>query len=76
LFLDTRAAVSGESMKTYDAAALIADQSEALVTPVRLAGAERTMASRVNAAYVGRRLFPKVTVTILPPRRLAASASC
>jgi acyl-[acyl-carrier-protein]-phospholipid O-acyltransferase / long-chain-fatty-acid--[acyl-carrier-protein] ligase len=73
VFLDTRAAVSGQSMKTYDVAALIADKSGALITPVRLAGAERTMASGISAAYVGRRLFPKVTVTILPPRRLAAS---
>ena len=72
MFLDTRAAVSGQSMKSYDAAALIADQSGALVTPIRLAGAERTMASRVSAAYVGRRLFPKVKLTILPPRPLAA----
>ena len=72
LFLDTRAAVSGQSMTTYDAAALIADESGALVTPIRLAGAERTIASRISAAYVGRRLFPKVTVTILPPRPLSA----
>ena len=72
MFLDTRAAVSGQSMKTYDAAALIADHSEALVTPIRIAGAERTMASRISAAYVGRRLLPKVTVTILPPRPLVA----
>ena len=74
MFLDTRAAVSGQSMKSYDAAALIADQSGALVTPIRLAGAERTMASRVSAAYVGRRLFPKVKLTILPPRPLARAA--
>ena len=72
MFLDTRAAVSGQSMTTFDAAGLVADRSGALVTPVRLAGAERTMASRISAAHVGRRLFPKVTVTILPPRPLAA----
>jgi acyl-[acyl-carrier-protein]-phospholipid O-acyltransferase / long-chain-fatty-acid--[acyl-carrier-protein] ligase len=72
MFVDTRAAVSGQSMKTYDAAALIADHSGALVTPIRIAGAERTMASRISAAYVGRRLLPKVTVTILPPRPLVA----
>ena len=71
MFLDTRAAVTGQSMKSFDAAALIADKSEALVTPVRLAGAERTFFSRISAAYVGRRLFPKMKVTILPPRRLA-----
>ena len=41
-----------------------------IVTAVRLAGAERTFFSRIAAAYVGRRLFPKIKVTILPPRRL------
>ena len=74
MFLDSQAAITGRSMKTYDAAALIAEKSEALVTPVHLAGAERTFFSRVSAAYVGRRLFPKVTVTVLPPRRLATPA--
>jgi acyl-[acyl-carrier-protein]-phospholipid O-acyltransferase / long-chain-fatty-acid--[acyl-carrier-protein] ligase len=74
LFLDTRAAVAGQSMKSFDAAALIADQYEALVTPVHLAGAERTFLSRIGAAYVGRRVFPKITVTILPPRRLTIPA--
>ncbi len=72
MFLDTRAAVSGQTMTTFDAAAFAADRSGALVTPIRLAGAERTRASRISAAYVGRRLFPKVKVTILPPRPLAA----
>jgi hypothetical protein len=55
LFLDTRAAGSGMSMKTYDDAALIA----ALVAPVHLAGAERTMASQISAANVGRCLSRK-----------------
>jgi acyl-[acyl-carrier-protein]-phospholipid O-acyltransferase / long-chain-fatty-acid--[acyl-carrier-protein] ligase len=61
-------------MTSFDVAALIADRCDALVTPVRLAGAERTFFSRIDAAYVGRRLFPKIKVTILPPRRLATSS--
>jgi acyl-[acyl-carrier-protein]-phospholipid O-acyltransferase / long-chain-fatty-acid--[acyl-carrier-protein] ligase len=74
LFLDTRAAVAGQSMKSFDAAALIADQCDTLVTPVRLAGAERTVFSRIAAPNVSRRLFPKITVTILTPRRLTIPA--
>ena len=58
-------------MASFDVAALIAEKCDALLTPVRLAGAERTFLSRIPAAYVGRRLFPKIKVTILPPRRLA-----
>jgi acyl-[acyl-carrier-protein]-phospholipid O-acyltransferase / long-chain-fatty-acid--[acyl-carrier-protein] ligase len=70
-FLDTRAAVAGQSMASFDVAALIAHKSGATVTAARLAGVERTFFSRIDAAYVGRRLFPKIKVTILPPQRLA-----
>jgi acyl-[acyl-carrier-protein]-phospholipid O-acyltransferase/long-chain-fatty-acid--[acyl-carrier-protein] ligase len=70
-FLGTRAAVAGQSMTSFDVAALIADKCDAKVTAVRLAGAERSFFSRIDAAYVGRRLFPKIKVTILPPQRLA-----
>jgi acyl-[acyl-carrier-protein]-phospholipid O-acyltransferase/long-chain-fatty-acid--[acyl-carrier-protein] ligase len=70
-FLDTRAAIAGTSMTSFDVAALVADKCDATVTAVRLAGAERTFFSRIDAAYVGRRLFPKIKLTILPPKRLA-----
>jgi acyl-[acyl-carrier-protein]-phospholipid O-acyltransferase/long-chain-fatty-acid--[acyl-carrier-protein] ligase len=70
IFPEGRITVTGALMKIYDGAALIADRSEALVTPVRLVGPERTYSSRLGAAQVGRRLFPKVTVTFLPPERL------
>jgi len=71
LFLDTRAAVAGQAMISFDLAGLIAEKSDALVTPVRLAGAERTFLSRIPSAYVGRRLAPKIKLTVLPPRRIA-----
>jgi acyl-[acyl-carrier-protein]-phospholipid O-acyltransferase/long-chain-fatty-acid--[acyl-carrier-protein] ligase len=71
LFLDTRSAVAGRSIMSFDVAALVAEKSDALVTTVRLAGAERTFLSRIAAAYVGRRLLPKVKLTVLPPRRLS-----
>src|SRR5271165_4979208 len=71
IFPEGRITVAG---RIYDGAALIADRSEALVTPVRLVGPERTVFSRLSAAQVGRRLFPKVTVTFLPPRRLSIPA--
>jgi acyl-[acyl-carrier-protein]-phospholipid O-acyltransferase / long-chain-fatty-acid--[acyl-carrier-protein] ligase len=71
-FLDTRAAIAGQSMASFDVAGLIADKCDAKVTAIRLAGAERTFFSRIDAAYVGRRLFPRIRVTILPPQRLAS----
>ena len=70
IFPEGRITVTGALMKIYDGAALIADRSEALITPVRLVGPERTYFSRLGAAQVGRRLFPKMTVTFLPPQRL------
>jgi acyl-[acyl-carrier-protein]-phospholipid O-acyltransferase / long-chain-fatty-acid--[acyl-carrier-protein] ligase len=70
-FLDTRSAVAGQSMTSFGVAALIAEKSDASVTAVRLSGAKRTFFSHIDVAYVGRRLFPKIKVTILPPRQLA-----
>jgi len=71
IFPEGRITVTGGLMKIYDGAALIADKAEALITPVRLAGPERSYFSRLDAAKVGRRLFPKIVVTILPPRRIS-----
>ena len=61
-------------LRNYETAALMIAKSRALVTPVRLIGPERTYFSRLEAKHVGRRLFPKVTVAILPPRPLGTPA--
>ncbi len=74
IFAPGRIAASAALMKGYDGAAFIAERSGAPVTPVRLAGAERTYFSRIDAAKVGRRLLPKIIVTILPPERIGVAA--
>ena len=74
IFPEGRVAPIGPVMREYEGAALMIEKSEAPVTPVRLVGTERTFFSRLDHEYVGRRLFPKVTVTILPPRRLGKPA--
>ncbi len=74
IFPEGRVALTAPLMRVYEGAALMIEKSEALVTPVRLVGSERTVFSRLETAHVGRRLFPKVTVTILPPRRLETPA--
>ena len=74
IFPEGRLNVTGGAlMKVYDGPALIADRAEAMVLPVRLDGVEFTPFSRL-AGRLRWRWFPKVTITILPPRRLAVPA--
>src|SRR5260370_6370343 len=75
IFPEGRLNVTGGAlMKVYDGPALIADKSEAMVLPVRLDGVEFTPFSRL-AGRLRPRWFPKVTITILPPRKLDVPAN-
>jgi acyl-[acyl-carrier-protein]-phospholipid O-acyltransferase / long-chain-fatty-acid--[acyl-carrier-protein] ligase len=73
IFPEGRLSVTGDLMKVYDGAAMIADKSEAMLVPVRIKGLEKTYFTYLAQGQVRRRLLPKVTVTILEPVRLTVN---
>jgi acyl-[acyl-carrier-protein]-phospholipid O-acyltransferase/long-chain-fatty-acid--[acyl-carrier-protein] ligase len=74
IFPEGRLNVTGGAlMKVYDGPAMVADKAEAVILPVRLDGVEFTPFSRLGDR-LRRRWFPKVTITILEPHRLAVPA--
>ncbi len=70
IFPEGRLTVTGGLMKVYDGTAMIADKADAVIVPVRIDGLERSTWSYMKKSQIKKVWFPKVTVTILPPRKL------
>jgi acyl-[acyl-carrier-protein]-phospholipid O-acyltransferase/long-chain-fatty-acid--[acyl-carrier-protein] ligase len=68
IFPEGRITTTGSLMKVYEGPAVITERAKARLLPVRIEGVERTPFSRFAA--VRRRWFPRIRVTIMPPRRL------
>jgi len=68
IFPEGRLTVTGTIMKVYEGPGLIADKADADLIPVQIDGAMFTVFSRMKGKF-RTRLFPKITISILPPRK-------
>ncbi len=72
VFPEGRISVTGALMKIYEGPALAADKADAALLPVYIEGAQYSLWSRLGGV-VRRRPFPRIRLTLLPPRRLTAT---
>ncbi|MCT2399827.1 MFS transporter [Novosphingobium mangrovi (ex Huang et al. 2023)] len=68
IFPEGRITVTGALMKVFDGPGMVADKADAPIVPVRLNGPQYSPLSHLKGK-VRTRLFPKVTIDVLPPRR-------
>ena len=72
IFPEGRISVTGALMKVYVGPALAAERTDALILPVHIEGPQYSLL--FGARALRRRWWPRITLTLLPPRRLQAPA--
>ncbi len=73
IFPEGRLTETGALMKVYDGPGMIADKADAMILPVRLDGVQHTFLARLKGK-VPLFKFPKITITILEPRKFEIPA--
>lgn len=68
IFPEGRLTETGALMKVYEGPGMVADKADAMILPVRLDGVQHTPFARLKGK-VPLKSFPKITITILPPRK-------
>ena len=71
VFPEGRITMTGALMKVYDGAGMVADKAGAVLVPVHIDGLQFSRFSRLGGD-VPRRLFPPLSLTVLPPVSIAA----
>jgi len=69
-FPEQRTTQTNSLMKVYQSTGMLLDKSDAVILPVYINGTQYSLFSKLGG-LLKRRLFPKVTITILSPRKMA-----